>query len=72
MYTIESRIFTVSYTSRILGQGMVIIEVCCKQSTEQSENFKRKSHSDAMEKELRCNGKREYFRCVIRYWIAKK
>jgi hypothetical protein len=40
MHIIESRIITVSYTSRILRHGMSIIEVCCKQSTEQSENLR--------------------------------
>jgi hypothetical protein len=30
---------------------MVMIEVCCKQSTEQSENLRGSQHSDAVEEE---------------------
>jgi hypothetical protein len=65
MYTIDSRIITVSYISRILRHGMVIIGSVLQAIYRAIRKFKRKSHSDAVEE-------REYFRCVIRCWIAKK
>jgi len=51
MYTIESRIITVSYTSRILRHSMVIIGSVLQAIYRAIRKFKRKPHSDAVEEE---------------------